>query len=574
MQASVILTLMPTSSLLPAWRMTGIWSRTVSPASYRPLLLQSRIADLGVSCRRAVHRALLACLMIPVLAGAAEPVLWLDGGRLRAQARVAVDMLATADTHGLVPQDYNAAALREAYAQASAPTAEAALLADFDRRLTGAMQRYLSDLHGGRVDPRSIHERYDVARGAAFDAAAYLREAVENNRLAEAVRAAEPALPTYRQLQGALGRYRSLDAKAWQTALPSVPGNKLVPGGAYAGLEGLAARLITLGDLPAGTLVPERYEGALVDGVKSFQERHGLEQDGVLGKRTLDQLNVPPARRARQIELALERLRWLPLLHGPRMIVVNVPEFVLRAYEIRDGQIDVKATMRVIVGKALDTRTPLFEEDMRFIEFSPYWNIPPSIARAETVPKLRRSPAYFEQQGLEFVSGTGQVIRTLSDANLDAVLRGQMRIRQRPGPKNALGDIKFVFPNNENIYLHHTPSPQLFKRDRRDFSHGCVRVEEPVALAKFVLQNAPEWNEARIRAAMEKGTSSTIRLQEPVPVVIVYGTSLVKNGGRLYFFEDLYGHDKLLDAALKRPRRAPMDGAQGPGSARPGGAPT
>ena len=480
-------------------------------------------------------------------------------------------MLSSADAHGLVPQDYNAAALREALVQASAATVDAALLADFDQRLTGAMQRYLADLHGGRVDPRSIHERYDVPSGAKFDAAAYLREAVENNRLAEAVRAAEPALPTYRQLQDALGRYRTLDAKAWQTALPSPPGNKLAPGDAYTGLEGLAARLIVLGDLPAGTAVPGRYEGVLVDGVKSFQERHGLEQDGVLGKRTLDQLNVPPARRARQIELALERLRWLPLLHGPRMIVVNVPEFVLRAYEIHDGQIDVKATMRVIVGKALDTRTPLFQEDMRFIEFSPYWNIPPSIARAETIPKLRRNPAYFDQQGLEFVTGTGQAIRTLSDASLDAVLRGQMRIRQRPGPKNALGDIKFVFPNNENIYLHHTPSPQLFRRDRRDFSHGCVRVEEPVALAKFVLQNAPEWNEARIRAAMEKGTSSTIRLQEPVPVVIVYGTSLVKNGGRLYFFEDLYGHDKLLDDALKRARRIPAAGFTGQGNARTGG---
>ncbi|WP_428851248.1 L,D-transpeptidase family protein [Imbroritus primus] len=539
--------------------------RTTSSAFRRPLLSPSRSTELAVSCRRAVQRILLACLMTPVLAWAVEPGLWLDGGRLRPQARVAVDMLATADAHGLVPQDYNAAALRAAFAQASTPGADTVLLVDFDQRLTTAMQRYLSDLHGGRVDPRSIHERYDVASGVAFDAAAYLREAVASNRLAEAVRAAEPALPTYRQLQAALGRYRALDAGAWQTPLPPVAGNKLAPGGTYAGLEGLTARLVTLGDLPHGTPVPARYEGVLVDGVKSFQERHGLEQDGVLGKRTLDQLNVPPARRARQIELALERLRWLPLLHGPRMIVVNVPEFVLRAYEIRDGQIDVKATMRVIVGKALDTRTPLFEEDMRFIEFSPYWNIPPSIARAETVPKLRRSPAYFEQQGLEFVTGTGQVIRTLSEANLDAVLRGQMRIRQRPGPKNALGDIKFVFPNNENIYLHHTPSPQLFKRDRRDFSHGCVRVEEPVALAKFVLQNAPEWNEARIRAAMEKGASSTIRLQEPVPVVIVYGTSLVKNGGRLYFFDDLYGHDKLLDAALKRPRRTPTVGAAGQG---------
>jgi murein L,D-transpeptidase YcbB/YkuD len=213
--------------------------------------------------------------------------------------------------------------------------------------------------------------------------------------------------------------------------------------------------------------------------------------------------------------------------------------------------------MNVIVGKALDTATPLFDEDMRFIEFSPYWNIPISIARAETIPKLQRNPAFFEQQGLEFVSNSGQVSRTLSNANLDAVLRGQMRIRQRPGPKNALGDIKFVFPNNDNIYLHHTPAPQLFKRERRDFSHGCIRVEEPVALARFVLRDMPEWTEARIEEAMTKGESATLRLKEPLPVLIAYTTALADDKGKVYFFADIYQRDPPLDKALQqRPARA------------------
>jgi murein L,D-transpeptidase YcbB/YkuD len=313
----------------------------------------------------------------------------------------------------------------------------------------------------------------------------------------------------------------------------------------------LARRLEAVGDLPAGTAVPERFEGALVTALQAFQERHGLAPDGVLGRTTLQQLNVPPAARARQIELALERLRWTPFMQGPRMIVVNVPEFVLRAYEVQGGRVDVQLTMKVIVGKAMDTRTPLFDEDMRSIEFSPYWNVPPSIARQDILPRLRRDPAYFERQGFEFVTAGGQVVTTLSEAHLDAVLHGGWRIRQRPGVQNALGDIKFVFPNRTNIYLHHTPAPQLFERDRRDFSHGCIRVQAPVALAQFVLRDEPAWTEERIRQAMEQGVSSTLRLKQPLPVLIAYSTVIVK-GGRVFFYPDLYGHDRLLDNALRQ----------------------
>jgi murein L,D-transpeptidase YcbB/YkuD len=254
----------------------------------------------------------------------------------------------------------------------------------------------------------------------------------------------------------------------------------------------------------------------------------------------------------RQIELTLERLRWTPLLQGPRMIVVNLPEFVLRAYEVHDdGRISVRREMKVVVGKALDTRTPVFDEDMRFVEFAPYWNIPPSIARREVVPRLRRDPGYFDREGLEFVTTGGQVESALSADRLDAVLAGRSRLRQRPGPRNALGDIKFVFPNRENIYLHLTPASQLFARDRRDLSHGCIRIEQPVALATFVLQDSPEWSEDRIRQAMGQRRSVTLRLKEPVPVLIAYGTALVKNG-RVHFFDDLYGHDRTLDAALRQ----------------------
>ena len=498
-------------------------------------------------------RALLFLLAVAVgPALAADALLWFDAGRPTTEARHAVDALQAAADQGLAPSDYDAAALGRKLTQAlQGPALAEGEQANLDAALTAALQRYLEDLRNGRVDPGQIHADFEVQRHAPLDTVALLREAVAGRRVAEALREAEPRLPMYANLRTALSRYRALaNHQAWDAALPPLPGRKLVSGWAWAGLPLLARRLEALGDLPAGTAVSGRFEGALVAALQSFQERHGLQPDGVLGRATLQQLNVTPASRARQIELTLERLRWTPFLKAARMIVVNVPEFVLRAYEVHDGQVHVLLTMKVIVGKALDTRTPLFDEDMRFIEFSPYWNVPPSIARHEIVPRLRRDPGYFPRQGLEFVSGGGQVVTTLSAAHLDAVLQGGWRIRQRPGPQNALGDIKFVFPNNDNIYLHHTPAPKLFGRDRRDFSHGCIRVEAPVPLAQFVLRDEPGWTEDRIRQAMGKGESKTLRLTHPLPVLIAYSTVIVK-GGRLFFYPDLYGHDRLLDEALR-----------------------
>ena len=493
---------------------------------------------------------------------AAEGPLWFDGERPAPQARQAVELLAAAATHGLLPQDYQAGALGQAIAKAAqgAPP-EAAEIARLEQALTTAMQHYLSDVHQGRIDPKTIHYNFSPPEREAFDAQAYLQAALVARRLPEAAAEAAPRLPIYAHLRESLARYRqSVDDPAWQTPLPPLPAGprgkagKLAPGQAYAGLGLLAQRLVVLGDLAPETTLPTRYEAPLVAAVQAFQQRHGLAADGVIGKSTLTQLQVTPAARVRQIELALERLRWTPLMQGPRMIVINIPEFVLRAYDVQDGRIQVQQEMKIVVGKALDTRTPLFDEDMRFIEFSPYWNVPPSIARAEIVPRLRRDPGYLAREEMEFVSG-GRVDRTVSAGLLAAVLAGKSRIRQRPGPKNALGDIKFVFPNRDNIYLHHTPAIALFERDRRDFSHGCIRVEQPVALAQFVLRNMPEWTEDRIRKAMGRGESATLKLTEPVPVLIAYGTALVKEG-RTFFFEDIYGLDHLLDDALRKHSRS------------------
>ena len=469
-------------------------------------------------------------------------------------------LLSDAASHGLEPSDYDSAALQQAFsrAQQGLPPDAAAKLA---QALTLAMQRYLGDLHDGRIDPRSIHHDFDASRREPFDAAQALRSLPPD----AAVRAAAPQLPLYdavARTAGAStvhvpamrpGASRCRRCRPRRAVRPSSSPARPGPGCAL-----LADRLVALGDLPGSTLRPLRYEGVLVDAVRRFQQRHALDADGVIGAATLAQLQVLPAVRARQIELMLERLRWTPLMQGPRMVVINIPEFVLRAYEVHDGRIRVQREMRVIVGKAYRSRTPLFDEDMRFIEFSPYWNVPPTIAREETVPRLRRDPGHFDREGYEFVARDGRVQTTLTPQALDAVLAGQMRIRQRPGERNALGDIKFVLPNSDNIYLHHTPATQLFERTRRDFSHGCIRVEQPVELATFVLQGMPQWTEARIGEAMSAGRSSTLRLAEPVPVLITYGTALVK-AGRPYFFDDIYGLDRVLDNALRRrPTRPPI----------------
>ena len=504
------------------------------------------------------------CLAIGLAIVSAEPAVaadtlpWFNDGRPTPTARKATDLLASAAEDGLNPNDYGADLLRNAIENAaSGPAPASDTVIQLERSLTSATRRYLSDLHSGRIDPQQLEENYSRVSGSGFDPDALLISAIADDRLPEAARSAQPQLAQYRELREVLARYRLLAGNpAWLKALPAPADGKLQPGQTYAGIPVLSQRLKVLGDMPADGVPPARYEGRLVDGVKSFQERHGLTPDGVVGKGTLEQLNVTPEARVRQLELALERLRWRPLLESSRSIEVNIPEFRLRAYELRDGKIEMRASMNIIVGNANKTRTPIFDAEMRFVEFSPYWNVPPSIARGETLPRLRREPGYFDQQGFEFVGRDGKTVSGFSEASLDAVQRGEMRIRQRPGARNALGDIKFVFPNPDNIYLHHTPTPQLFKRDRRDFSHGCIRVEEPVALAKFVLADEPEWAEERIVQAMTKGRSATLRLREPFPVVIAYTTAVVRDG-RIHFFPDIYGQDKILAEALRQRSQSP-----------------
>jgi murein L,D-transpeptidase YcbB/YkuD len=501
----------------------------------------------------ATSLALVLAIATPARAEQQAPLpTWFDAARQpSAQALEAIALLRNAADHGLEATDYRAQALAEAAQRLMQPDAAAdTQRLRFDLALNDAMLRFLTDLQAGRVTPAQLGAAFAPMQRPLRDAAQLLRSARADNRLSGAVQSLTQQLPMAQPLQLALQQYRTLaQSTGWQAPLPRPAGGKLVEGDTYRALAELEQRLTLLGDLPSRA-APQQVDAELIAAVRRFQQRHGLEPDGVVGRLTLAQLDVTPAQRARQIAITLERLRWTPLLQGRRMIVVNVPEFLLRAYAVEAGRIAMQLEMKIIVGKALDTRTPLFDEDMRYIEFSPYWNVPRSIALGETLPRLRKDPAYFAQQGFEFVTPERQVVTTLTDAAIAAVQDGRWRIRQRPGAMNALGAIKFIFPNNANIYLHHTPAPRLFARERRDFSHGCIRVEAPVALARFVLQDDPHWNHERIEEAMTAGVSRTIRLREPLPVLIAYSTVVVKHG-LVFFYDDLYGHDRLLDQALQ-----------------------
>lgn len=501
--------------------------------------------------------------------GAATPAAampqWLDvGGRPSGDAQIALELLQDAATHGLDPRDYDAEPLgaEAARLRAAAPPASDESAA-FDSRLSAAMVRYLRELHEGRVDPRTIGFRV-AAPDDRHDFAAILRDAVLRHQLAATIASYEPQLDQYGALRRELARYRALaGGPPLELPAPARRAPSVHAGDAFADLAALVRLLVAVGDLPADAVTPANgvYDGALVDGVRRFQSRHGLTADGVLGARTRQAMAVPLSSRVRQIELALERLRWLPHLDPGGFVVVNIPAFRLVAWgpapegappDRRGGP---ELTMAVIVGRALDRETPVFGEQMEEVIFRPYWNVPSSIVRGEVLPALRRRPGYLARNDMEIVDGPGDDARAVavSPHSLALLRDGKLRLRQRPGPANSLGLVKFVFPNDANVYLHGTPAPQLFQSARRDFSHGCVRVEDPVALAEWALAGEGGWDRARIEAAMNGSGQLRVRLRRPRQVILFYVTAIVRaDDGSLHFAEDVYGHDARLDHALTR----------------------
>lgn len=474
-------------------------------------------------------------------------------GKPNPAAREALAILGAADTEALRPEDYQAERLDTmAAALERAPSPDAGEIGEFDATLTAAVLRFAGDLHGGRVDPRTVEFAMSLPEDL-HNLPSLIAVAISDHRVGEAMGALRPPLVQYQRLREALVRYRALV----DSSVPEVPAvtASVKPGARWPGLPAVHRRLVLMGDLPSSVAVPGDsavYKGELVEGIKRFQDRHGLEPDGVIGKGTIAALNVPFARRVRQIELGLERLRWMPDLQNSRFIVVNIPTFQLWAWDSLTADGAPTLSMNVVVGAALRTMTPVMQEELAYLVFRPYWNVPRSIAVGEVLPKLRRDPGYLTINNMELVAGGGDDASPLAatPANIERLAKGQVRVRQRPGPKNSLGLVKFIFPNDQAIYLHDTPATALFSRARRDFSHGCVRVERPVDLAAWVLRERPEWTRDRIVEAMQRGKSQRVTLPHQIPVFLFYTTAISSPDGTVRFAEDIYGRDAKLLKAL------------------------
>jgi L,D-transpeptidase YcbB len=513
-------------------------------------LIDNPAGLLSVSLTAIEHRELGE-----LYGGGADGPLWLDAwGRPGRDAREAMALMSAAANDGLDPGDYNVLGIAALSALVSDPSgATASTIARFDASLSVSTLRYLSDLHLGRVDPRAM--RFRVPNREPHDFVGPLRAALAQHRIPALAEEFTPSIPLYRQLRDALARYRTLAADPLLQSL-TLPAVTVRPGEPCTSAGGLARRLEALGDLPADDPPAPGavYDGSLVEGVRRFQRRHGLEPDGVLGKATRAALNVPIAWRARQIELALERLRWVPDIGEERFLAVNIPMFRVWGIQPAATRSTLSFSTEVIVGRALNTQTPVLVEEMEHVIFRPYWNVPASIVRQEIMPAARRDANYLQRHNMEIVDGQSDNARVVpaTPANLERARQGGMRIRQRPGANNSLGLVKFVFPNDANVYMHGTPAQALFSRPRRDFSHGCIRVADPVGLAEWVLSDHPEWTREQIISAMNGHQPRRVDLRRPIRVVLFYITAVVTLEDGVHFVADIYGHDARLDAYLTR----------------------
>lgn len=451
---------------------------------------------------------------------------------------------------GLEPEDYDASRWDD---RVQALRSSAGDPAAFDVAMTVCTMRYISDLRIGRINPHHFkfglsveHKKYDLAE--------FLRDRLlPDSELAGVVASVEPPFAGYRRTEEALIRYMEIARADDGEQLP-VPAKPIDPGQTYAGVPRLTRLLKLVGDLPNGTPPgdPQVYDATLAEGVKRFQRRHGLDDDGRLGSATLKEMNVSLSDRVRQLQLTLERWRWLPTEFSGPPIIANIPDFRLRAL---DENNKIALEMRVVVGKAMQTETPVFARDMTFVVLRPYWNVPPGIMRRTVLPAIKRDRSYIAKNNFEITTLDGSVVTSgqVSDDVLAQLQSGKLAIRQKPGSTNALGLVKLMFPNEYSVYLHSTPSTELFSRSRRDFSAGCIRVEKPAELTAWVLRNNPGWTVDRVREGMDHGRDNvTLTLARRVPVFIVYGTAITYENNEVHFYHDIYGHDAKLAQALAK----------------------
>ena len=475
---------------------------------------------------------------------------WIDGRTPTAAMDQLIAALQHADREGLDPALYNASTLAARRQDAgrgflTARGFDEREAVDLDVWLTYLYLHYASDLANGLSNLAHADPEWKIA-GKTVDVLSLLERSIDEHRVGQSLAELTPAHAQYTRLRDALQHYRDIAAKGGWPQLP--PALKLKPGQRSPEVPAVARRLAVTGDFAAAVQDGDvEYTPALQEAVKRFQRRHGLPDDGVIAPATVAQLNVPVERRIEQITLNLERWRWLPRELGERYVLVNIPEYRLEVWD--HGAVPV--TMRVVVGKK-DTPTPIFNDEMTYLVFAPYWNVPADIASKETIPSVLKDPAFLDKTNMEVLDRSGHPV---DPSSIDLSQAGNYRFRQRPGGKNSLGYVKFMFPNQFNVYLHDTPADSLFARAARSFSHGCVRVEQPEQLAQYVLRDQPDWTPEQIEAAMHGGQEKSVKLREAIPVYLGYFTARVSADGILQFRNDVYGIDArqqtLLAAALK-----------------------
>lgn len=478
---------------------------------------------------------------------------WIGADATFLPADPLVAVIRDAEREGLSPEDYHLATIGFLLADIRGkfrtgipvdPEEGAAL----DLLLTDAFLLYGAHLLAGRVDPEILHTDW-VASDPSVDLAALLESSLAGDNVATTLRSLPPPDPGYDRLKHALAYYRSLAERGGWPAIP--PGDSLQKGDLGERVDLLRIRLAMTGDIDR---VPAEgsslFDGTLEAAVRRFQRRHGLEDDGVVGRETLAALNVPVEDRIRQIELNMERWRWIPHDLGKRHLLVNIPDFRMRVVENSVTVTD----MRIIVGKEY-MATPVFSGTIRYMQINPSWNIPNSIAVGEILPKIRRDRNYLAKEKIRVFRSWRENAPEIDPATVDwnAVDdRGfSFKLQQEPGPSNPLGRMKFLFPNRFAVYLHDTPAPGLFRNVTRGFSHGCIRVEKPLELAAILLRGSNGYSLGKIVEFVESGLQKTIPLEEPVPVHILYRTAWVDSGGTVQFRQDIYGRDNPLDVALR-----------------------
>lgn len=489
---------------------------------------------------------------------------WFRDNELVPEADKFLSVIDQASKEGLQPKNYKVIDFKKMLGEYEAmdgqDSARLELQKKIDLGLTGSYFNYASDFYRGRVNPEDANSvSWDVKKNKiklhkALQTILKERESTYPYYEFEALHAG------YVNLRNALAKYREIEAKGGWPKVELGNRKSLAKGDTAAAVITLRKRLNPGQPVNEADKNMRLFDDALENQVKKFQMLHGLAEDGKVGGNTLKQLNIPIEDRIEQIMINMERWRWIPKRMVPKSldqkyVWVNIPEYKLYIYEDPDNDPEAERkyqevmNMRVIVGKTMNS-TPIFSDKLEFVVMAPYWNVPNSIVEKEIKPAILRNPGYLDSQDMEVVTKEKNPKQidpySIDWANVTEKNFPYM-VRQRPGPKNSLGSIKFLFPNEYNVYLHDTPADALFSQNQRNFSHGCVRLEKPIELAKYMLADMPEWNESRIRETINGGEEKWVTLPKRVQVYIVYFTSWADDQGNVHFRDDLYGHDKKLE---------------------------